>query len=93
MKLLSSNLEPQTSNNLYMDTGLLHLHNLLRWVILILLLVSIVKAYSGWQQKKVFFAGRQKNMAFYDDRRPYHLALGIVPVALGKIWHAENRAA
>jgi len=29
-----------------MDSGLLHLHNLLRWVILILLLVSIFQAYS-----------------------------------------------
>ena len=29
-----------------MDTGLLHLHNLLRWVILVLLLVSIFQAYS-----------------------------------------------
>jgi hypothetical protein len=37
-----------------MDTGLLHLHNFMRWVILVLLLVSIYKAYSGWQGKKVF---------------------------------------
>ncbi len=29
-----------------MDSGLLHLHNMLRWVILILLLVSIFQAYS-----------------------------------------------
>lgn len=37
-----------------MDIGLLHLHNLLRWVIIILLIISIYKAYTGWQQKKVF---------------------------------------
>src|SRR5882672_6228904 len=37
-----------------MDTGLLHLHNLMRWVIIILLLLSIFRAFSGWQQKKVF---------------------------------------
>ncbi len=30
-----------------MNTGLLHLHNLLRWVILITLLLSIVKLISG----------------------------------------------
>jgi hypothetical protein len=29
-----------------MSTGLLHLHNILRWVILILLLVSIVQAFT-----------------------------------------------
>jgi molybdopterin-containing oxidoreductase family iron-sulfur binding subunit len=37
-----------------MATGLLHLHNLLRWIILVLLIVSIVKAYTGWQSKKEF---------------------------------------
>lgn len=40
-----------------MDTGLLHLHNLLRWIILILLLVSLVKAFTGWQSKKTFSSG------------------------------------
>lgn len=33
-------------NNI-MNTGLLHLHNLLRWIILILLIVNIVKTFSG----------------------------------------------
>ena len=47
-----------------MDTGLLHLHNLLRWVILILLLASILKSYSGWQQKKLFTAGDKKIWLF-----------------------------
>jgi hypothetical protein len=30
-----------------MDTGLLHLHNILRWVILILLVISIVTTYGA----------------------------------------------
>jgi hypothetical protein len=47
-----------------MDTGLLHLHNLLRWVILILLVASIVKSYSGWQRKKLFTAGDKKLWLF-----------------------------
>jgi hypothetical protein len=47
-----------------MDTGLLHLHNLLRWVILILLLISIVKAYSGWQQKRSFSASDKRIWLF-----------------------------
>jgi uncharacterized membrane protein len=47
-----------------MDTGLLHLHNLLRWVIIILLLLSIFKAFSGWQQKKVFSAGDKRVWLF-----------------------------
>lgn len=47
-----------------MDTGLLHLHNLLRWVILILLVISIVKAYSGWQQKKTFSSSDKRIWLF-----------------------------
>jgi len=37
-----------------MDTGLVHLHNFLRWVILILLAVSIIKSYTGWKGNKIF---------------------------------------
>jgi hypothetical protein len=37
-----------------MDTGLLHLHNVLRWIILILLLLSIYKAFIGWKNKMAF---------------------------------------
>lgn len=47
-----------------MDTGLLHLHNILRWVILILLLASIVKAYAGWQSKKTFTDGDRRIWLF-----------------------------
>src|SRR5215510_13363948 len=47
-----------------METGLLHLHNVLRWVILILLLLSIYRAYVGWKNKKVFSAGDRKTWLF-----------------------------
>ncbi|MEO5591662.1 MAG: hypothetical protein ABIR15_20065 [Chitinophagaceae bacterium] len=47
-----------------MEKGLLHLHSLLRWVILILLLLSIFKSYTGWQQKKVFTPGDKKIWLF-----------------------------
>jgi hypothetical protein len=47
-----------------MQTGLLHFHNLLRWVILILLVISIFKAYSGWQQKKIFSASDRRIWLF-----------------------------
>lgn len=42
-----------------MQTGLLHLHNLLRWVILILLLLSIVKAYRAKSNPDLYPAGKQ----------------------------------
>ncbi len=47
-----------------METGLLHLHNFMRWVILILLLVSIAKAFTGWQSKKAFQPGDKKIWLF-----------------------------
>ncbi|MEP7372045.1 MAG: hypothetical protein ABI675_01575 [Chitinophagaceae bacterium] len=47
-----------------MDTGLLHLHNLLRWVIIILLLLSIFKAFTGWQQNKTFSASDRRVWLF-----------------------------
>ena len=47
-----------------MATGLLHLHNFLRWVIIVLLVLSIVKAYTGWQSKKEFAAADKKTWLF-----------------------------
>ena len=47
-----------------MQTGLVHLHNFLRWIILLLLVLSIVKAYTGWQSKKVFSNGDRKTWLF-----------------------------
>lgn len=40
--------------------GLLHLHSLLRWVILILLVIAIVKSYTGMTAGKPFSAGDKK---------------------------------
>jgi hypothetical protein len=47
-----------------MQTGLVHLHNLLRWIVLVLLVISIVKSYSGWKSKKVFTPGDKKIWLF-----------------------------
>ncbi|RYY61013.1 MAG: hypothetical protein EOO05_07885 [Chitinophagaceae bacterium] len=47
-----------------METGLLHIHSVLRWVIFFLLIVSIVKAYSGWMNKKVFGPSDRKVWLF-----------------------------
>jgi hypothetical protein len=60
-----------------MDTGLLHLHNLLRWVILILLLISIAKAFSGWQQKKTFSAGDKRVWLFTLNSAHITLLVGL----------------
>lgn len=47
-----------------METGLVHLHNLLRWIILILLVASVVKSYMGWKSGKPFADGDRKVWLF-----------------------------
>lgn len=67
-----------------MQTGLLHLHNTLRWIILILLLVSIFKAYNGWQSKKSFAAGDKKIWLFTMISGHITLLLGLYQWAFGR---------
>src|ERR1700741_797885 len=45
-----------------MQTGLLHTHNLLRWIILILLLLALYRSFSD--RKKAFTVGHQKTGLF-----------------------------
>lgn len=37
-----------------MYTGLLHVHSLFRWILFILLIISIIRSYNGWLNKKPF---------------------------------------
>ena len=67
-----------------METGLLHLHSILRWVILILLLVSIAKAYSGWTSKRVFTAGDRKVWLFTLISSHITFLIGLYLVFLGR---------
>src|SRR5918997_1738927 len=47
-----------------MYQGLLHLHNLLRWVILILILIAIIRSYSGMTSGKAFGNGDRRTGLF-----------------------------
>lgn len=67
-----------------MATGMLHLHNLLCWVILILLLVSVIQAYTGWQQKKVFTAGNRKTWLFLLIAAHTNFLIGLYQLLLGR---------
>lgn len=60
-----------------MEIGLVHLHNILRWVILILLLASVIKSYSGWNSKKTFTAGDRKLWTFTMIAAHITLLLGL----------------
>ena len=43
-----------------MYTGLLHLHNIMRWVILLLLVIAIVKSFVGMSSNKPFTNGDKR---------------------------------
>ncbi len=43
-----------------METGLLHLHNIMRWVILLLLVIAIVKSFAGMSASKPFTSGDKR---------------------------------
>lgn len=67
-----------------MQTGLVHLHNFLRWIILILLVVSIIKAYTGWQGKKAFSPGDRKIWLFTLISAHITLLLGLYQASFGR---------
>lgn len=67
-----------------MQTGLLHLHNLLRWIILILLLLSILKSYTGMTTKKSFEASDKKIWLFTMIAAHITLLLGLYQWLLGR---------
>lgn len=47
-----------------MYIGLLHLHSALRYVVLILLIIAVIKAWMSWQGKKEFSSGDKKIYLF-----------------------------
>jgi len=67
-----------------MQMGLVHLHNLLRWVILILLVISIIKSYSGWQQKRVFTPADKKTWLFTMIAAHITLLIGLYQWLFGR---------
>ncbi len=67
-----------------MQTGLLHLHNLLRWIILVLLLLSILKSYTGMTTKKTFEASDKKIWLFTMIAAHITLLLGLYQWMLGR---------
>jgi len=67
-----------------METGLLHLHNLLRWIIVILLVLSILKSYNGWKGNKTFSSSDAKLWLFTMIASHITLLLGIYQWLLGR---------
>lgn len=67
-----------------METGLVHLHNLLRWVILICLIAAVIRSYSRWQSKKPFAATDRKLWLFTMIAAHITLLLGLYQVIAGR---------
>lgn len=67
-----------------MQTGLLHLHNLLRWVILILLLLSLVKAFRAKTQPESITGGKQPLWLFTLIAAHITLLLGLYQWGWGR---------
>jgi hypothetical protein len=66
-----------TQNSHTMYTGLVHLHNILRWVVLILLVVAIVRHLAGMTGKKTFTSGDKKTGLFLMISAHTQLLIGL----------------
>lgn len=67
-----------------MYTGLLHLHSLLRWVILLLLLVALFKSMADI--RKPFTSGHRRIGLFLMITADIMLLIGLYQWAFGKTW-------
>ncbi|MEX2379248.1 MAG: hypothetical protein WD530_00775 [Vicingaceae bacterium] len=61
-----------------MYTGLLHLHNLLRYVVVILLIIAVVKSFIGWFGKKEYTTADNKISLFLLISVHLQLVIGLV---------------
>ena len=67
-----------------MDSVLLVIHSLMRWVILVLLILSISKSYTGWKNKKPFSNGDRKTWLFTMIAAHVTLLIGLYQVCFGR---------
>lgn len=72
-----------------MYQGLLHLHNLLRWVIVILLVTNILKALAGMTGNKPFTAGDKRTGLFLMIAAHIQLLIGLYQWITGP-WGLKN---
>jgi hypothetical protein len=72
-----------------MYEGLLHLHNLMRWVILILLLVAIYKSYTGMSSNRAYTNGDKKVGLFLMIAAHITLLIGLYQWVAGP-WGLKN---
>lgn len=72
-----------------MYNGLLHLHNLMRWVILILLIIAVLRHLSGMNKKTLVTAGDKKIDLFLMVSAHITLVIGLYQWIAGP-WGLKN---
>ena len=63
-----------------MYTGLLHTHNLLRYAVIILLIMALVKSFAGWFGKKEYADSDNKVSLFLLISAHLQLLIGLCSV-------------
>ena len=71
-----------------MQTGLLHLHSFLRWVVILLALITIVNSLRGMLMKKHFHRSHQRVSLFLLISCDLQLLLGITIYFVNGWWNA-----
>lgn len=61
-----------------MATGLVHLHNLLRWVVIIFAVLTVIKAMRGMGGNKPFTNGDRKTALFFTISFDIQLLIGLI---------------
>lgn len=61
-----------------MYTGLLHFHSLLRWILLLLLITVVYKAYTGWTSRHGFTENDRKMSLYTLMAAHLQLVLGVI---------------
>jgi len=74
-----------------METGFLHLHNLLRYFVVVLLILAVVKSFIGWFGKKEYTAGDNKISLFLLISAHLQLVIGLALYFL-KGWNKQFEA-
>ena len=60
-----------------MNQGLLHLHNFMRWVVLIMALLTLVRSFSGMNSRTAFGPGMRKTALFLMISVDVQLLIGL----------------
>jgi len=68
---------------------MIHAHSFLRWVVLILALLTIIKSFSGMSNKKAFTAADKKMPLFFMISMDIQLLLGLI-LYFTSAWGIKN---